>query len=95
MGRERAAELRRVRDSITGEREWKFHCECADKDCNESVFLSLDASTSLHDEGRAVLAAGHHVSQVARARRLVESAEALCRQAAHQIRRAQKNRRES
>jgi hypothetical protein len=93
MGRERTAELRRVRDSISGEREWEFHCECAAKDCGESVFLTLDAYTALHEDGRAVLADGHRVSQVARARRLVESAEALSRQAALQIRRARQNRR--
>ena len=77
MGRERIAELRRVRDSITGEREWEFACECGRRDCDELVFLTLDEFAALHDGGDAVLAEGHRVNQVARARRLVEAARAL------------------
>jgi hypothetical protein len=92
MRPERTADLRRVRDSSTGEREWEFPCECGDAGCRESVFLTLDAYTALHEHGRAVLAEGHRVSQVAQARRLVEAARALSAQAAHQVRRARKNR---
>lgn len=91
MSRERTAELRRVRDSISGEQEWEFHCECGHRNCNELVFLTVDEYTALHDDGKAVLAEGHRVSQVARARGLVEAAKALCAQAEQQVRRARKN----
>jgi hypothetical protein len=59
------------------------------------VFLTLDAYAELHDGGEFVLAGGHHVSQVARARRLVDAAAALRRQAEHQVRRARRNLRDS
>ena len=87
--------LRHVRDSVTtGEREWEFLCECGHKNCRATVFLTLDAYAELHSRRQPVLAAGHHVSQAARARQLVEAAKALRAQAAHQVRRAQKNLRE-
>jgi multidrug efflux pump subunit AcrA (membrane-fusion protein) len=91
MGQERVAELRRVRDAISGEREWEFACECGRRDCDELVFLTLDAYAALHDAGQAVLAEGHRVSQVARARRLVQAARALSAQAEQQVARARRN----
>jgi hypothetical protein len=93
MGRERTVDLnlRHVRDSATGEREWEFPCECGHRNCHESVFLTLDAFGALRDRDEAVLAGGHHVSQTARARRLVDAAKALRAQAEHQVRRARKN----
>ena len=83
--------LRYVRDSSEGEQEWEFFCECGEADCQEHVFLTLDGYVELHDSGRAVLADGHRLSQVERARRLQVDAEALRAQAELQLRRAQKN----
>jgi hypothetical protein len=85
--------LRHVRVSH-GEQEWEFPCECGKESCHEYVFLTLDAYAALHDDGRAVLADGHRLSQVERARRLGAEAEALRRQAEHQLSRATKNMRE-
>ena len=86
--------LRHVRDSGTGEREWEFPCECGHRDCRASVFLTLDAYAALGDRGDTVLAPGHSMSQVARARGLVDAARALRAQAEQQVRRAGKNLRE-
>jgi hypothetical protein len=82
--------LRHVRDSTTGERQWEFPCECGHKDCYESVFLTLDAYAALSVRGDVVLADGHRVSQIARARRLVHAASALRAQAEQQIWRTRK-----
>lgn len=81
-----------ARDSITHEQEWEFFCECGQPDCHEHVLLTIDAYGALHDGGGAVLAPGHRLSQVERARRLVRDAEALQAQAKHQVRRAKWNR---
>jgi hypothetical protein len=83
--------LQVARESPTHEQEWEFLCECGREDCHAYVTLTLDAYTELHDGGRAVLAQGHRLSQVERARRLCEEAEALKRQAEHQVARAFKN----
>jgi hypothetical protein len=71
--------------------EWEFFCECGRPDCSDVVRLTLERYSSLHDSGQAVLAAGHHLSQVERARRLQDDAEALTRQAKHQVDRARQN----
>lgn len=78
-------------DSIAQEQEWEFFCECGRSGCEEHVLLTIDAYSALHDGGRAVLAPGHRVSQVGRARRLGDEAEALRAEAGHQLRRARKN----
>jgi hypothetical protein len=78
-------------DSIDEHQEWDFFCECGQENCHTYVAHTLDAYTSLHDSGRPVLAEGHHVNQAERARQLHADAEALTRQAEHQLRRAQWN----
>lgn len=83
-----------AQDSIDEEQDWEFFCECGHKDCHEYVSLTLEAYAAIHDGGGAVLAEGHRLSQVERARRLREDAEALRRQAEHQIKRAKKHLRE-
>ena len=83
--------LEAARDSITEEQEWEFFCECGDPECHEYVELTIHAYSVLHDGGGAVLAPGHRLSQVERARRLREDADALRRQAEHQVRRALRN----
>jgi hypothetical protein len=80
-----------ARESISEELEWEFFCECGDSDCHEYVSLTLEDYVAIHDGGREVLAPGHQLSQVARARLLAADAEALCRQAQHQLKRAQRN----
>ena len=82
--------LLHVRDSDDGQ-EWEFVCECGREDCHERVLLTIDAYIALHDQGEAVLAEGHHLDQVERARRLRAEAEALTGQAGHQVKRAKKN----
>jgi hypothetical protein len=79
-----------ARESISYEQEWEFFCECGRDDCQERLKLTLDAYVALYDSGRAVLAEGHQLSQVERARRLRDDAEALRRQAEHQVRRVKK-----
>jgi hypothetical protein len=79
------------RDSIDEEQEWEFFCECGQEDCHEYVSLTVDAYSALHDSGGVVLAPDHRPSQFERAKRLREEAEALTRQAAHQVRRALRN----
>ncbi len=102
MGEEsvsRTAALSEVNPNILGaarelsseELKWEFFCECGRADCRERVILSLDAYVGLHAAGRAVLSPGHQLSQVGRARRLVEDAEALRGQARHQVIRAREN----
>lgn len=81
--------LQVAQDSISDEQEWEFFCECGHDDCHEHVVLTLDSYVVLRDGGRAVLAQGHQISQVARARRLREDAGALNRQAEHQVKRAE------
>lgn len=71
--------------------EWEFFCECGSPECTDVVRLTLEQYSALHDSGHTVLAAGHHLSQIERARRLQDDAEALKRQAAHQISRARRN----
>ena len=83
--------LLHLRDADDGELEWEFFCECGRESFHEHVFLTLDAFIELHDGGGAVLADGHHLSQVERARRLREDAEGLRAQAKHQVKRAKKN----
>lgn len=80
-----------ARDSISEELEWEFFCECGESGCHEYVRLTLEDYIAIHDCGRGVLARGHQLSQVARARLLAADAEALQRQAQHQLQRAQKN----
>ncbi len=71
--------------------DWDFFCECGRADCTEVVRLTLERYSELHDTGQAVLAPGHHLSQVERARRLQADAEGLQRQAQHQLGRAHRN----
>ena len=80
-----------ARGSSAEKTVWQFFCECGRGDCHEYVFMTLDGYVALHDQGKPVLAGGHHLSQVERARRLRSSAEALKRQAEHQVKRARKN----
>lgn len=87
--------LLHVRDSGDGRQEWEFVCECGGEDCHERVYLTTDAYIALHDHGKAVLADRHHVDQVERARRLRANAEAVQRQASHQVNRAIENQRVS
>lgn len=81
-------DLYRVRTSSSGQQEWEFSCECGAEHCYERVFLTLDEYIALHDGGRPALAKGHRLSQIERARRLQADAEALRRQARHQLQRA-------
>ena len=83
--------LLHVHDVDYGELEWEFFCECGHDLCHEQVFLTLDAFIAIRDRGDAVLAEGHRLSQVDRARRLREDAEGLRAQAKHQVARAKKN----
>lgn len=83
--------LRYARDSDEPLQEWEFFCECGDENCYEHVVLTLEAYVALRDADRAVLADGHVLSAVERARRLREDAVALRRQAEHQTKRAKKN----
>jgi hypothetical protein len=82
--------LRSVRDSLDGEHEWEFRCECSEVSCDEFVFLTLDAFIELRDAGGEVLADGHRPNHVGRARRIRSEAEALRRQAIHQVKRAKR-----
>lgn len=70
---------------------WEFFCECGCPECEERVTLTVSAYSALHDGGNAVLAPGHRLSQVERARRLSEASEALRAQADLQVKRAKKN----
>ena len=83
--------LRYVHDADGGQKEWEFLCECGRQDCHQRVDLTIDAYLALRDRGEAVLADGHRLSQVERAHRLCDEAEALRRQAAHQVKRATRN----
>lgn len=78
-------------DSIATEQEREFFCECGRSGCHELVMLSVERYITLHDAGEAVLAPGHRLSQVVRARTLRSDAGALLGQAEHQVRRAKKN----
>ena len=80
-----------AQDSIDTRQEWEFFCECGREDCDKYVSLTLNAYSSLHDGGGAVLAPGHRRSQIGLARQLREEATALKRQAEHQLRRARRN----
>ena len=68
-----------------------FICECGHDLCHEQIFLTLDAFIAIRDRGDVVLAEGHRLSQVDRARRLREDAEGLRAQAKHQVARTKKN----
>jgi hypothetical protein len=70
--------------------EWEFFCECGRADCEERVRLKLEAYVALHDDG-AVLAPGHHIDQIERARRLREDAKALRAQAEQQVKRVRQS----
>jgi hypothetical protein len=83
--------LEAAHDSISDEQEWEFFCECGRRDCHERVALTPDRYDSLQSSGQSVLAPGHRLSQVERARRLLSDAEGLRAQAEHQVRRARKN----
>jgi hypothetical protein len=85
------ADLRRVRVADGGEQEWEFSCECGKDGCRARVFLTLDAYIELHEGSGVVLADGHSESQIGRARRLRDEAEALKRQAEHQTSRARRH----
>lgn len=74
-----------------GDPEWEFFCECGRKECGEVVRLTLATYVALADAGGPVLAPGHQLSQVERARRLREDTRALMAQAEQQVKRAQKN----
>jgi hypothetical protein len=78
-------------DWDAGDPEWEFFCECGRRDCHEQVKLTLDAYVALGDGNRPVLAPGHRLSQVERARRLREETQALLAQAEQQVKRAQRN----
>jgi hypothetical protein len=78
-------------DSVEVDSEWEFFCECGRGDCHEVVMLSMDAYTAIRDTRNAVLARGHHLSQVERARRLIEESRAPRAQAERQTDRARKN----
>ena len=80
-----------VDDEPGGVREWEFMCECGHEGCHESVFLTVAAFVALRDSGEAVVAAGHHVSPAAHARRVRNATQALRAQAEHQVKRAKKN----
>lgn len=80
-----------ARESFANDQEWEFFCECGQDDCHEHVSLTVDVYAALHDSGRAVLADGHELTQAELSRRLRGDAEALTRQAEHQVRRARKN----
>ena len=82
--------LEAARESVGFEQVWEFFCECGRDDCHERITLTLEAYTALYDSGRAALADGHQLSQVERARRLGDDAEALRRQAELQVKRAKK-----
>ena len=68
----------------------EFFCDRGRDDCQERIKLTLDAHASLYVSGRAVLAEGHQLGQVERARWLPDDAEALRRQAEHQVRCAER-----
>jgi len=80
-----------ARASVAPDQEWDFLCECGRPDCYEYVTLTVHAYSVIRDGGGAVLARGHRLSQVERARRLQAEAEALRAQARHQVKRAKKN----
>lgn len=83
--------LLHVRETDDGELEWEFFCECGQASCESRVHLTLDRLIALRDGGGVVLAEGHRVSQVERARAVGDQARALRAQAEHQIQRAKKN----
>lgn len=80
-----------ARDSLDQEQEWEFFCECGQEGCHQYVALTLDAHSTLHDHGQPILADGHQLSQIERARRLRSDAQAVTAQASHQVKRALEN----
>lgn len=77
---------------VPEDQQWAFFCECGRAECHEYVTLTLAAYGSIRDARGAVLAPGHRLSQLERARRLQDDAEALRRQAEQQVKRAKRNR---
>jgi anti-sigma B factor antagonist len=74
---------------------WGFACECGEADCAEWVDLDLAAYSAVRADGTgAILAEGHSLSRVERARRhgaqLRDNAAALRAQARHQAARARR-----
>jgi hypothetical protein len=74
---------------------WSFVCECAAAGCRERVPLTLASYEKLRRRGRAVLAPGHVLPAVERARRrareLSDEAAALRAQATQQAKRARQS----
>jgi two-component system invasion response regulator UvrY len=74
----------------------QVHCECGAPDCRETVPLSPAAREAFRRTNRAVLAPGHRLGRLVETRRSaaasVEHAHAVMAQAAHQVRRADRNR---
>lgn len=71
---------------------WEFLCECPDVTCHVLVSLTLTEFDEhrLTSPAAPILAAEHEIQ---RSRELREGAEALKRQAEHQVERAKRNRR--
>lgn len=83
--------LEAASESPSEELTWEFFCECGRDECREQVTLDLDAYLALRARHGAVLAPGHRVSEIQRARSLVADAHVLRSQAKHQVDRAMKN----
>ena len=81
-----------ARQSISEEQEWEFFCECGLSECDARVKLTIAAYSLLHDRGGAVLASGHTMSRLERAKQLGDDAESLRSQAQLQVEPAKKNR---
>ena len=91
-----------VNDSIrelAGERPaaetWEFVCECPDVTCHAMVSLTLTEFDEHRASSAKSILAREHSAEVERSQRLREDAEALKRQARHQLARAKKNLRNS
>ena len=78
--------------SESGEPVWEFFCECGRPDCNALVMLTSEAYTDIRDGETAVLAPGHTLNPVVRAKRLREAAQALRVDVEYQARRAAEER---
>jgi hypothetical protein len=74
---------------------WSFLCECGDESCQEWVTLPMVGYEALQRADQPILAPGHSLSQSQqsrrKARRLQDDSKALGAQAAHQVKRAQRN----
>ena len=71
--------------------DWDFYCECGRPDCHEQVMLTVAAFDWLRGNDLPILAPGHRMSQVTRARMLRSEAAALRAQAQLQAKRARRN----